>query len=76
MPYEIVRNMPSRESQPPYRDRSPERIAMEQLEIGDGFWITDERRLSTARSARYGLHPKLFTIRKVSGQGWQVRRVA
>jgi hypothetical protein len=56
--------------------KSEERLAMEQLNVGDAFMVTNAARLGTTRRARYALAPKMFTVRKVTGKGWQVRRTA
>lgn len=73
--YEIVRNMPETGALPGGRPAAPEREAMQQLEVGDGFWITEYERVRPARDARRALVPREFTVRKVPNQGWQVRRI-
>lgn len=76
MTYEIVKGMP----EVPHNKggagycKSQERIAMEALEVGDGFYITDAARVGTAKATCFYLRPKVFTVRKVAGVGWQVRR--
>lgn len=74
MSYQIVRSMPEVPVTAPQRTKSDERITMERLGIGDGFWTTEYDAAGRARSARFELAPKKFTVRKVPGQGWQVRR--
>lgn len=49
---------------------------MEAMEVGDAFVATEHSAASRARYARYELAPWKFTVRKVPGQGWQVRRTA
>lgn len=74
--YAIVKAMPVAPVRPTGGAvKTPERLAMEQLEVGDGFWITDPARRVVARNARKTLTPKGFTVQRVAGQGWQVRRI-
>ena len=73
--YEIQRNAPEVPVDPGGAGvKSPERIAMEQLQVGDAFMADTYEAMQRARWARPRLAPKQFSVRKVGGQGWQVRR--
>jgi hypothetical protein len=74
--YEILKNAPEA-PMPLATPKTPERVAMEQLEVGDAFVVKKEGAMLSARTARYRLKPKMFTVRQLAdGEGWQVRRVA
>lgn len=74
MSYAVLQNAPEVPVPVGSRVKSPEREAMERLQVGDAILITDAERVRTARDARYRLQPRKFTVRKIAGKGWQVRR--
>lgn len=69
-----MHNMPVVAPVSPRRVKCAERVAMEALGVGDGFWVTDADRVKPARDARHELAPRKFTVTKVPNVGWQVRR--
>jgi len=76
MTYVIERNAPEVPADPGGTlPKSPERIAMESLDVCDAFMVDAHEAMQRARWIRHRLRPKKFTVRKVGGEGWQVRRV-
>lgn len=76
MPYQIIKNVPPIPVVPG-RHKSNERIAMEELEVNDGFYVGDDEAYRRAHDTRYSLVHRKFTIVKVHGERrWLVRRVA
>lgn len=73
MSYEIVKGVPP---PPPKRAAwSPEREAMERMEVGDHFIVGDPSRVDAARWAQFVLKPKKFIVQKqADGSGWGVWR--
>lgn len=57
------------------RPKSVERLTMEELSIGDAFIVRSHEAHMRCVWARADMKPKKFSVRKVPGVGWQVRRV-
>lgn len=75
--YAIQRNAPEVPIDHGMRfEKSAERKTMEQLGVGDAFMVTEAARVNAVRTVCHALKPATFTVRKVAGQGWQVRRTA
>lgn len=73
--YQIIKDAPEPlRSQQPGKPKTPERQTMELLEVGDAFMAPTEQAATRARNARYELRPRKYTVRKIAGEGWQVRR--
>lgn len=74
MSYVIERGAAPATPELPQRQKTQERLAMEQLAVGDAFTITTFEAWERASWARRHLVPRKFTIIKVARVGWQVRR--
>lgn len=76
MTYEIYQAEPPQMRRHIGPDRTEERLTMERLAVGEAFMLGEATHRRRAIDAARYLRPKVFTVRKIPGRGWEVQRVA